>query len=74
MYTNAQEIIETVAKDSGISVKRLTGSERKRTITMARHKAIRMVKIECGMSLSEIGELFNRDPSSISRVLKLPYK
>lgn len=70
MYKDAQQIIGAVCDDYGVTTKKLLGSDRSKTIVLARHKAIRMIKIECGLSLSEIGEIFRRDPSWVGRVLR----
>lgn len=70
MYKTAGQIIGQVATEYGITTKKLLGADRNKTVVEARHKAMRMVKLQCGLSLSEISEIFDRDPSGVSRVLR----
>lgn len=65
------EILRRVSSEYGLGKEVLTGTTcREKTIIEARRKAMRMIRAECGLSLSELGRVFGRNPSSISRLIK----
>lgn len=70
-----EEIIAEVAEEFGFSVDDLIGPSKARAVSTARSVAMLAVRKNTDLSFSQIGELFNRDHSTIvtgcSRVEKL---
>jgi len=65
-FTAADQIIEEVIKETGVSMIQITGSRRDRPFVAARRKAMWRMSQETGMSLAEIGKKFgDRDHTTV---------
>ena len=63
-------IIETVAKHSGCTVEELKSKDRHRRLADLRHIAIWLILKNTRLTLKEVGELFERDHSTILHAKK----
>ena len=63
------KIIETVAREYGITESDLKGTKRNQEIAMARHVCIYIMKQMTSLSLKKIGDVFSRDHSTIKSSL-----
>lgn len=71
MYKDAHQIIKDEAKKSGVLVKEILGKSRKKSIVIARKKAIKACRERTNLSLPELGRVFgNRHHTSILHHLK----
>ena len=65
MKAEALGIIKDVAANTGFSVEELTGKRRFTGLVEARHRAMAQIRERTALSYPEIGNLFNRDHSSV---------
>jgi len=69
-FALANQIVDEVADNCGVTSAMLRGRRRSRTVSRARHEAMRRVRIETDLSLSEMAEVFDRDDSTIHGVVR----
>ena len=65
----AEDIINNVCDEYGISRKDIVAKRQSRTLAAARKEAIQRIADQTEMSLIEIGKLFRRHPSAIHAAL-----
>ncbi len=63
--SNGKEIFQVVAKNYNLSIDSLKGESRKATIVEARHIVIYFLREIEGRSFTEIGQLLNRDHTTV---------
>lgn len=69
--TSVDDIIERVSKDFDVSAKSLSSPDRKKMVSLARSTAMYITKeLLPAYSLSEIGQVFNKDHSSVHEAIK----
>lgn len=59
------DILAQVAAEGGYTVADLIGPRRWHRLCQARHRAMRCIRDECGLSTYEIGDLFERDHKTV---------
>jgi chromosomal replication initiation ATPase DnaA len=59
------EIINKVLDATGLTMKELTGKERYQRIIVGRHVAMYVIRDVCGLTVVNIGKLFNRDHTTV---------
>ena len=69
MINNYREILNAVCEHYGYTIKQLISRKRQKTLVEARHIAIYMCRSYINMSYNEIGDIFNRDHSTIVHAL-----
>jgi len=62
---NGKRVLQKVASFYNISVEKLCGRSRKKEFAFPRHVAMYLLKKKCGVSLSQIGKVFERDHTSV---------
>lgn len=62
-------LLKNIALEFNIPLHSVLGDRRDRTTTLSRHSAIYLVYTWTGLTLSSIGEIFNRDHSTIHAAL-----
>ena len=68
-WTLADQIIQQIAEKHGVTVEALKGRSRRGSIRAARKDAVRLIYKHTELSTPEIGELFNRDHTTIVHLL-----
>ncbi len=58
-------IIDCVARKFGVTVEEVKGTQKKQNIKDARNVSMKLIQDETGLSLSQIGEIFSRDHSTV---------
>ena len=66
----AKKIVETVSKKYGIPVDELYGKSRSKPVSNARNVAIFVIRKITSLSLKDVGQLFNRDHTTIMNSIK----
>ncbi len=69
MINNYRDILNAVCEQYGYTIKELISRKRQKTLVESRHVAMYMCRRYIGMSYNEIGDIFNRDHSTIVYVL-----
>lgn len=69
-HRKAREIIEQVCEETGIPEKKLLSKKRTRHLVEARCLCMWMIRKQTKLSLPEIGELFNRDHTTVLHNLR----
>ncbi len=69
MINNYRDILNAVCKQYGYTIKELVSRKQQKTLVEARHIAMYICRMHLGMSYNEIGDIFNRDHSTIVYVL-----
>lgn len=69
-FSHAGEIIDSVCEETGISKSQMLGPRKTTTVVAARWHAIRRVREETSLSLLEIGDVFERDHTTILHALR----
>ncbi len=62
---NSKRVLQKVSAFYNIGVEKLCGRSRKKEFSTPRHVAMYLLKKKCGISLSQIGKVFERDHSSV---------
>lgn len=68
--TTKEIIIREVCQKYDLSFEKLKSKTRERDITFPRHLAMYLIKRRTGMSLEKIGQLFNRDHTTVIHALE----
>lgn len=68
--TNVLTILTVCAEWFDVPLKIIISDKRTRSVVYARHTAMYMVKNKTNLSLAEIGQLFERDHTSVIHALK----
>lgn len=61
----AKDIVSNIAELHMVSVRELLGNDRARYVAHPRQDAYRLIKLETGWSLPRIGQMFDRDHTTI---------
>lgn len=65
-----EEILAIVSQKYRIGAKTIRGASRKKTAVMARHEAMWMMRVYCGLSYPQIGIFFGRDHTSVVHAVR----
>ena len=66
----SEEILQTVIEYFNLSSKQVKGKSRKKELVKARWIAMYLIREETNMKLEAIGELFNRDHTTVIHALQ----
>ena len=65
-----REIIYNVATKHHLMIEDLTGHSRRSHIVKARHTAMYEIRKQCELSLGSIGDLFNKDHTTVLHAIR----
>lgn len=69
-HLSPEIVVKDVCRRYDLSVDDLKSECRKRDLVFPRHLAMYLIKQRTGLSLSKIGEMFNRDHTSVMHAIR----